>query len=139
MKVTLTRDKALRFVGKNEEGLESVFDTSVAGGGLNSSPSPVEAVAMAAGACTAMDVVAMIAKRRKQLDDFRVEIEYERATEHPKVITKLHMAFHVKSPDLTSEELERSIKLSQETYCTVSIMVRRSGCEITWSHEITRA
>jgi putative redox protein len=138
MKITITHDKALRFVGINDQGLEAIFDTSIEGGGLNSSPSPVESVAMAAGACTAMDVVAMINKRRKKIESFKIEIEFERATEHPKVITKLHMAFHVKSPDLTSEELERSIKLSQETYCTVSIMVRRSGCDITWSHEITR-
>ncbi len=138
MKVTVTRDKALRFVGKNEHGLETVFDTTKEGGGLNSAPSPVETLAMSAAACTAMDVVAMIEKRRKKLDHFTVEIEYERAAKHPKVITKLHMAFHVKSPDLSAEELERAITLSQDTYCTVSIMIKRSGCEITWSHKIER-
>ena len=138
MKVTLHYDKALRFIGKNSSGLETYFDTSVAGGGLNSAPSPVESVALSTAACTSMDVIGIVGKRRKQIDQFNVDVEYERAEEHPKVITKLHMDFAVVSPDLTQDELEKAITLSQDKYCTVSIMVQRSGCVITWSATIIR-
>jgi len=138
MKASLRLDKALHFIGKTEAGLEVGYDTSVEGGGLNSAPSPVENVAMAVAACTSMDVVAIVKKRRKEIIDYRVDINYERAAEHPKVITKLHLSFFVTSPDLTDDELRHAIELSHEKYCTVSIMVSRSGTEITWEAHIAR-
>ena len=138
MKASVRLTEALRFVGTNENGLEAAYDTSVAGGGLNSAPSPIENVAMAVAACSSMDVVIIIRRRRKEIIDYRVDLEYERAAEHPKVITKIHLVFHVTSPDLTIEELQHAIELSHQTYCSVSIMLSRGGCEITSEAHITR-
>jgi putative redox protein len=87
----------------------------------------------AAAACTSMDVLPMLEKRRKTVDEWSVELDGVRADEHPRVFTSIHMAFYLKSPDVSAKELRDAIELSKTKYCSVSIMLARSGCSITWS------
>ncbi len=136
MKAKLTWDKALRFIGTNEKGHETLFDTSRKGGGLDSAAGPMEVVLQAAAACTAMDVVSILQKKRRTVSALTIDLDAERAEQHPKVFTKIAMDFHLVSPDATEQDLRRSIELSQTTYCSVSIMLARSGCEISWRAEL---
>ena len=133
MKATLRRESALRLVGTCDAGFDTIFDTSLKGGGLGSAPSPMSIVLQAAAACTSMDVLPMLDKRRKTVLDWRIDLDAERAEEHPKVFTKIHMTFYVKSPDVTVKELTDAITLSKEKYCSVSIMLSRAGVSVTWS------
>ena len=132
MKVRINLDQALRLVGTNEKGHETFFDTSLKGGGLDSAPSPMEVVLESVAACTAMDVIPILRKQRKTVTDFSVDVSAERAEDHPKVFTKIEMQIRVVSPDATIKDLCRAIELSRTKYCSVSAMLRKSGCEITW-------
>lgn len=132
MKAHLAWDKAQRYIGTNEKGQKTAFDTSVRGGGLDSAASPMEVVLEAAAACTAMDVMNILTKQRKSVEAFTISLEAARAADDPKVFTSIHMTFHVTSADVTARDLERAIELSWEKYCSVSVMLRRSGCEMTW-------
>jgi putative redox protein len=87
----------------------------------------------AAAACTTMDILSILGKRRKTIDDWRIDLDGERAEEHPKVFTSIHMTFYCKSPDVTEKELTDAILLSKDKYCSVSIMLARGGVNITWS------
>jgi putative redox protein len=138
MNATVTLESGLRFNGTTDGGLTTSFDTTVKGGGTNSAPSPMESVLLAAGTCSAMDVIDMLRKGRKNIAGLTVELRAERATEHPKVFTKIHMGFQVTSPDVTARELQRAIELSHTKYCSVSLMLSRGGCEVTWDAIITR-
>jgi putative redox protein len=129
----LRRDEALRLIGTCDGGHDTIFDTSLKGGGLGSAPSPMSIVMQAAAACTSMDVLPILEKRRKTIDDWSVELDGVRADEHPKVFTSIQMRFYLKSPDVTEKELRDAIELSENKYCSVSIMLTRSGCKITWS------
>ena len=137
MKVTLSHDRALRFVGTNDRALETVFDTTEAGGGLNSAASPMEIVLEAAAACTSMDVVSILQKKRRTLQDFVVVVDANRAAEHPKVFTSVHMLFKVASTDATMKDITSAIELSHEKYCSVSIMLARSGSKMSWAVELS--
>ncbi|HET6401697.1 MAG TPA: OsmC family protein [Candidatus Kapabacteria bacterium] len=137
MKATLRWDTALRFVGTNEKGQETIFDTSLKGGGLDSAAGPMEIVLEAAAACTAMDIVTILKKKRRIVTEFTIDLDAERAEQHPKVFTKIAMDIRLVSPDATEQELRRAIELSQTNYCSVSIMLARSGCEITWRAELS--
>ncbi len=132
MKAHLHFDRALRLIGTNEKGHETFFDTSVAGGGLDSAASPMETVLESLAACMAMDVLPILRKQRRTITDFWVDLTAERAKEHPRVFTKIEMDIHLVSPDATERELERAIELSETKYCSVSAMLARSGCEISW-------
>src|SRR5579872_3187991 len=99
MKAKLTWDKALRFVGVNEKGHETMFDTSVKGGGLDSAAGPMEFVLQSAAACTAMDVISILQKKRRTVTAFTIDLDAERAEQHPKVFTKIKMDIRLVSPD----------------------------------------
>jgi len=130
MKATLKWDSALRFIGTNEKGHETVFDTSKKGGGLDSAASPMETVLEALAACTAMDIIPILQKRRKTVTDFWVDLNAERADMPPKVFTRIEMVIHVVSPDANQSELDHALELSHSVYCSVSSMLSRSGCRI---------
>jgi putative redox protein len=138
MNATIKLESGLRFHGTTDGGLTTSFDTTVKGGGSNSAPSPMENVLLSAGTCSAMDVIDMIRKARKDISAMSIELRAERATEHPKVFTKIHMGFRITSADVTARELRRDIELSHTKYCSVSLMLSRGGCEITWDAIITR-
>jgi putative redox protein len=113
-----------------------MFDTSVKGGGSASAPSPVEHLLEAAGACMIMDIVPMLQKRRKNVIGLTVELSGERRAEHPKIFTKVHMVFRLASPDATKEELDMCIKLSDETYCTITNTLKLAGASITYESHV---
>lgn len=138
MKAQLAWNSALHFTGTNEKDQQTQFDTSIAGGGLGSAPGPMEIVLQAAAACTAMDIISILKKKRRTVGAFSIDLTAERAEQHPKVFTSIAMAIHLTSPDATEQDLTRSIELSQTTYCSVSIMLQRSGCQISWHAELTR-
>lgn len=137
MKATLKLDSALRFIGTSMHGKEAFFDTSIKGGGLDSAPSPMDSVLMAAAACSAMDVIPILQKRRKTVTDLTIYLTAKRAETEPRVFTQIEMDFHLVSPDATIEELSHAIELSHAKYCSVSVMLSRSGCEITWKASIS--
>jgi putative redox protein len=132
MKAHLKLDQALRLIGTDEKGHRTFFDTTEASGGLDSAASPMETVLESLAACMAMDVLPILRKQRRTITDFWVDLTAERAKEHPRVFTKIEMDIHLVSPDATERELERAIELSETKYCSVSAMLSRSECEISW-------
>jgi putative redox protein len=136
MKVTVKLDHGMKLIGFNEKGHQTLFDSHPNVGGEDSAPVPMEVFLEALAACTAMDVLSMLRKRKKNINNFEISLEAYRAPEHPKVFTKVILVYKLESPDTTKEELEYVIKLSQDKYCTASAMFKRSGCEIIYSSEI---
>ncbi|MEN3026306.1 MAG: OsmC family protein [Chlorobiota bacterium] len=125
-------DTGMRLEGRNERGQHTYFDADPSVGGNDTAPRPMEVFLQAMMACTAMDVLSIIRKKRRTVTAFRLSAEAERASEHPKVFRRIHLRYELVSPDATEQDLQRAVELSQSTYCSASIMVRRSGCEITW-------
>ncbi|HEU13030.1 MAG TPA: OsmC family peroxiredoxin, partial [Euryarchaeota archaeon] len=71
------------------------------------------------------------------LEDLRVEVEGIRADEPPRVYTVVNLKY-IAFGDVKKEKLERAIKLSQEKYCSASVMFRRSGTVINVTYEINK-
>jgi putative redox protein len=136
MKVSVKLDRGMKLIGVNEKGHQTFFDSHIETGGEDSAPTPMEVFLEALSACTSMDVISMLRKRKKTIYNFEVLLEAERATEHPKVFTKINLVYKLNSPDTTIEELEYIVNLSQNKYCTASAMFKRSGCEINYTIEI---
>jgi len=136
MKATLQFDPIHGFTGTSESGKKAFFDTLIDSDGSNTGANPVETVLMAAAACSAMDVVPILQKRKKSVTSLTIELTATRAETHPKVFTHIEMDFHLVSPNATVEELSHAIELSHSKYCSVSIMLMRSGCEVTWKASV---
>ncbi len=84
--------------------------------------------------CTAVDVVIILKKQRQPVEGVTVKVSGERATEHPKVYTKVHIEYLVKG-NLDPKKVERAIQLSEEKFCSASAMVRKTA-EVTHSYQI---
>jgi putative redox protein len=136
MKVNLRLDRKMRIVGTNEKGHETIFDTVPKVGGEDTAATPMEVMLQAMAACSFMDVISILRKKRKTIDALNIEIEAERADEHPKVFTKAILKYTLKSPDAELKDLERSVELSQDNYCGASAMFKKSGCEVGWEAQL---
>ena len=90
---------------------------------------------MALGGCTAMDVVTILTKKRANVEDFEIEVEAERADEHPKVFTRIHVKYVIVGHGVKSQDVEQAIQLSEEKYCSVSAMLGKTA-EMTSSFEV---
>lgn len=136
MRGVVKRVEGLRFVVAGDSSHGVILDSATEGS-ETLGPSPMEMVMLAAGCCSAMDVVYILERMRQPLEDLEVYLEAERAQEDPRVFTSLRMHYRVKGGGLRKESVEKAINLSQERYCSVSIMLRRAGVDVSTSFEVT--
>ena len=135
MKARIKWVEQVSFLGETESGHAVLMDGPADGGGRNLGPRPMEMVLLGTGGCTTYDVIHILKKGRQKVSDCVVEIQADRATEDPKVFTKIHFHFVVTGKDLKTEQVERAIKLSAEKYCSASIMLGKSA-DITHDFEV---
>ncbi len=138
MNVTLNLEGKMRFKGVGPVGEPTYFDTHPVVGGEDTASTPMEIMLKALGACSGMDIVSIIRKKRKQVIDLEINIQGDRGEMHPRVFTAAHIKYKLVSPDAVPEDMERALALSQGTYCSVSAMFRAAGCDVTWEYEIVR-
>ena len=135
MKARVVLNEGMQFVGNSESGHAVVFDTVPRVGGSETAPQPMEIVLLGLGACTGMDVVSILRKMRVEWDKFDILLEAERAPEHPKVFTKIHLTYRIWGKDIPEDKFEKAIDLSQNRYCPVTAMLRKTA-EITREYQI---
>ena len=109
-----------------ESGNRFVMDSSPDHGGLNRGPSPLETLICAAAACSAIDVVSILEKKRQTISSYRVEVLSERSPDGtwPRPITSLRVKHIINGPNLSEEAVERAVQLSDEKYCSVIATLR---------------
>ena len=123
-----------QFVATLPSGHSVTFDTDrqhLAG------PSPMEILLGALGACTSVDVAMILEKKRQKLESLEIEISGERAPEPPSVWTKIEMLYRL-SGTLDEKAVRDAIELSQNKYCSVAAMLRKTA-DITYRFEILPA
>lgn len=100
----------------------------------NKGPGPMEMLLMALGACTATDVVVVLQKKRQKLEALEVICSGERAAEPPTVWTKLEIVYRLRGT-LDEKAVKHAIELSEEKYCSVAAMLKKTA-KVTWRYEI---
>jgi len=100
----------------------------------NKAPGPMELLLMALGACTATDVVIILEKKRQKLQSLEVICSGERAAEPPAVWTKLEIVYRLRG-QLDDAAVKHAIQLSEDKYCSVAAMLRKTAT-LSWRYEI---
>ena len=100
----------------------------------NKAPGPMELLLMALGACTATDVVIVLEKKRQKLQSLEVICSGERAAEPPAVWTKLEIVYRLRGR-LDDAAVKHAIQLSEDKYCSVAAMLRKTAT-LSWRYEI---
>ena len=122
-------------VGEAGSGHAVVMDGPPEHGGQNIGIRPMEMLLLGMGGCTQFDVMLILRKARQAVSDCVVQLEAERASEDPKVFTRIHAHFVVKGRDLSDKQVARAIRLSAEKYCSASIMLAKTAT-VTHDYEI---
>jgi putative redox protein len=135
MKAIVKQIQGCSFIGKADSNHWVSIDTKKEVSGSDAATHPMEFVLLALGSCTGCDVLSILQKKKVSLQDFEIQIDAQRAEEHPRVFTKIHLEFVFVGIDLNPIHLERAIELSQQKYCPVSAMLRPS-VPITTSYRI---
>lgn len=125
----------MAFVAETGSGHLLTMDGAPDGGGRNLAPRPMETVLAGTGACTAYDVVLILKRGRHDVRGCEVKLQAERASEDPKVFTRIHFHFVISGVGLADAAVARAVALSHEKYCSATAMLARTAA-ITHSHEI---
>lgn len=105
--------------------------------GSNAAPGPMEMLLVALGACTATDVVGILAKKRQKLESLEVVVRGERAAEPPTVWVKLEIVYMLRG-QLNEKAVRDAIELSENKYCSVAATLRKTA-PIAFHYEINPA
>ncbi|HEX5465598.1 MAG TPA: OsmC family protein [Candidatus Limnocylindrales bacterium] len=98
---------------------------------------PSEAVLASLGACTAMDVISILHKKRQTVERYEVELEAELADAHPKIFRRITVTHVVAGPGLSVEAVRRSIELSATRYCIVNATLSSGLVEIHHRYRVS--
>jgi putative redox protein len=98
-------------------------------------PSPIQSLLASVGACTAMDVICILRKKRQNVTSYEVEVEGERREEHPRSFTKFSIVHRFRGGELSAAAIEEAIRLSETRYCSV-ISTLRPGVPFASRYEI---
>lgn len=133
MKVTITWVGGRAFDGVSGSGHELRMDGPPEAGGENSGFRPMEMLLLGLGGCASFDMVEILQKGRQNVVGCVAEVVAERATDIPRVFTKIHIIFHLNGDGLDMAKVERAADLSAEKYCSASLMLAKTA---KISHEV---
>ena len=128
-KVTWVEER--RFVAQASSGHAIVVD----GSAQKLGSSPMELLLIGMAGCTAYDVVSILEKKRQNVTGLEVVAKAERADEVPRVYTRIDVTYVVRGRGLRSKAVGDAIRLSEEKYCSASVMLGKTA-QITTSYRI---
>ncbi len=125
-KVYLKQVKGITFNARTDSGHWITMDGPEEFGGSGAGVRPKELILVALAGCTGSDVVSILQKKRVNLKDFEINISAEMSDEHPKVYTAIDLEYVIYGENISTEDVERAIELSQEKYCAVTAMLQKA-------------
>ena len=116
----------MQFDTSSPDGWTFSMDATAEHGGASKGPTPVEALLASAAACSAMDVVGILQKKRLTVESYRIVVDWDRdpGPGYPRPVTAVRLNHILKGPDLDGDSIEQAVSLSDERYCTVIATLR---------------
>jgi putative redox protein len=111
------------FESHSESGHSVLFDAGAAHAG---GPTPMEGVLMALCACTSVDVVSILQKKREPFTSLTVSAIAEQAIDIPRVFTHIKLVYRIGGP-VSEKAAEDAVALSKNKYCSISKMLEKAA------------
>jgi putative redox protein len=99
---------------------------------------PLEMLLMSLGACSGGTIGLLLRKMGKTVTAIKVNAKGTRRDQHPTSFTTIHLEFIVTSADVKDADMQKSIKLAEESVCPVWAMVK-GNAEIVTQYKIIAA
>ncbi len=133
MDVKVQWDCAMLFRGFTPEATTIMMDAHPEHGGTNAGPAPMDTLLMALAGCTGMDVIAILNKMRAPVERFVINVHAERAADHPRVLTAIHLRYVASGKGLEAAQVRKAVALSLNRYCSISAMLRKA---VSLTHDV---
>lgn len=136
-KVQLTQPATSQrqFVATMGSGHHILLDDPAGGTG----PKPIELLSVALAGCTAFDVITILRQKYHQrVMGYEVRVEADQAERPPQVFTAVRIVHVITGHNVDSAAVEEAIRLSEEKYCSVGAMVKKTAIFNT-TYEIIEA
>lgn len=108
-----------------------IMDAPERAGGEDLGPIPKPFVLSALSGCTGMDIVAILRKSGKEVQDFNITVTGEISKQHPIVYTAIHLIYDFKGEQDFKQDALNAVTDSQEKFCGVSHMLKKI-MPVTW-------
>lgn len=95
----------------------------------------LELLLLSLSSCVGSAVLTFLRKMQKTIAACEISAKGTRREEHPTCFKNISLFITVSSPDTTSEDLNKVLKLSEETYCPVWAMLR-GNVDVIVTHTI---
>ena len=116
--------EGMRFLGSAESGTTVQLDAP-APAGSGAGLTPMELVLISLASCSAMDVIAILRKKRQPVENLNVHVHGWRRDEHPTVFTTIWLEYVVHGTGVDPEAVARAIELSKDRYCPIWAMLHQ--------------
>ena len=127
MKAKLMQLDGLTLMGRSETGHWVPMDAPADLGGNGAGPRPMELMLIGIAGCAAMDIIAILKKKKVDLRSFEVNVEADRSDEHPQLFKKINFNYAVSGKNIQAKDVERAIELTDSKYCGAIENVRGSS------------
>jgi putative redox protein len=78
-------------------------------------------------ACSGIDVVDILGKKRVSFSSLVIDVEAQLTSEHPKVFKHVLITYRIQTDISNKEKVIKAIELSLEKYCGVSAMLKKNS------------
>ena len=112
--------EGMQFVGTDSGGHSVVLSGDDRQNGVR----PSEMLLVALASCSAVDVVEIMAKKRKPLRSLEIIISGERDPDPPWPYRSIEVNYRLRGENLTDRAVAQAIELSSQKYCSVAATVR---------------
>lgn len=121
------------FLGDDFSGHSVVYDSAE---GTPKGIGPMRSLLTSLGACTGMDIVTILKKRKQNLKSLKVLVSGERpGLGYPKPWTAIHVKYVLSGESLETKYVEEAIEDSTEKFCAVGATLQPTA-KITHSYEV---
>ena len=133
--VVIRHIEGVTLMGRAKSNHWVVMDGPETFGGAEAATKPMELLLLGLGGCTSMDTLSILRKMRENVFDYEMQLESERADEHPMVFTKIHLKYTFYGKNINADNVKKAIELSMVRYCAATAMLQKTA-EITYDFEI---
>jgi putative redox protein len=132
----MTHEIETQWMGKMQfnalvNGHTIVMDAPERVGGEDQGPIPKPFVLSALSGCTGMDIVAILRKADKQVDDFSIKVSGEISKKAPIEYVAIHVIYDFRGKEENKKAALDAVTASQEVYCGISHMLKKI-LPVTW-------
>jgi putative redox protein len=135
-KIELKQAYGLTVMARGNSNHWVVMDGPEAFNGHSAAARPMELLLMGLAGCTSQDVISILDKMKVKYRDYKLEITAERAPNHPKVYTKIHLKYMIWG-NVPEDKFKTAIELSETKYCSASAMLKKAA-DVSYEYVIYR-